>query len=77
MRKIKREAFETLQEQTSIQGVPFQEKTVFSKVSLPVSYTESASTATVLYINGMRIEIQNGASANTIQALLSTVQTLC
>lgn len=77
MRKIKREAFETLQEQTSIQEVPFQEKTVFSKVSLPVSYAESTGTAAVLYINGIRIEIQNGASANTIQALLSTVQTLC
>lgn len=77
MRKIKREAFETLQEQTSIREVPFQEKTVFSKVSLPVSYTESTGTAAVLHINGMRIEIQNGASANTIQVLLSTVQTLC
>ena len=77
MRKIKREAFETLQEQASAEEIPFQEKTVFSKISLPVSYTESNGTAAVLHINGIRIEIQNGASTNTIHALLSTVQTLC
>ena len=77
MRKIKREAFETLQEQASVEEIPFQEKTVFSKISLPVSYTESTGTAAILHINGIRIEIQNGASANTIHALLSTVQTLC
>ncbi len=77
MRKIKREAFETLQEQASAEDIPFQENTVFSKISLPVSYTESTGTAAILHINGIRIEIQNGASANTIHALLSTVQTLC
>lgn len=77
MRKIKREAFEALQEQTSVQEVPFEKKTVFSKVSLPVSYTEPTGTAAVLHLNGMCIEIQNGASANTIHALLSAVRTLC
>lgn len=77
MRKIKREAFETLQEQASVEEIPFQKKTVFSQISLPVSYTESTGTAAILHINGIRIEIQNGASANTIHALLSTVQTLC
>lgn len=73
MRKIKREAFGTLQEQAALPAT----KNVFTEVSLTGSYTEPENTAAILYINGIRIEIQNGAGAGTIQALLSSVRSLC
>ena len=73
MRKIKREAFEALQEPENLPAT----KNIFTEISLTGSYTESENTAAILYINGIRIEIQNGAGAGTIQALLSSVLSLC
>lgn len=73
MRKIKREAFEALQEPEALPAI----KNIFTEVSLTGSHPEPENTAAILYINGIRIEIQNGADAQTIQALLASVQTLC
>lgn len=73
MRKIKREAFEALQEPAVLPAT----KNIFTEISLNDSYTGPENTAAILYINGFRIEIQNGAGAQTIQALLSSVQSLC
>ena len=77
MRKIKKEAFDSIQEQHVFSVPTVRKKTVFSEVVLPVSHCEPKDTAAILYINGIRIEIQNGAGAGTIQALLSSIRSLC
>lgn len=76
MRKIKKEAFEVLQEQPVLPTPVMQEQAVFSEIRLP-QQTISEGTAAILHIKEVRIEIQNGACAQTIQSLLASVQTLC
>lgn len=76
MRKIKKEAFEALQEQLVLPAPVMQEQAVFSEIRLP-KQTISEGTAAIIHINGVRMEIQNGACAQTIQSLLASVQGLC
>ena len=77
MRKIKREAFESLPSESAATVPMIQNSNtpVFSKIELP---KDSAGAAAVtIRMNGINIDIQNGASAAIIKNALRTVVGLC
>ncbi len=79
MRKIKREAFESLPS-NCIEKVPVVTNSnmpVFSKINLPVRINPESHTAVSIRMNGIVIDIQDGASEMTIQNTLRAIRSLC
>ncbi|HEX3029732.1 MAG TPA: hypothetical protein VHT34_10615 [Clostridia bacterium] len=75
MRKIKREVFESLSSDT--QTITGSNALVFSKINPPVNdQTESHGTVTI-HLNGITVDVQDGASEMIIQNTLRAIRSLC
>ena len=77
MRKIKREAFEKLPAECKARQPIVAPPAGPSFAEIPIAPMMTAGAAVVIKINGISIEIQDGASRNTIENTLQAVRELC
>ena len=75
MRKIKREAFDTISSE-QVPAIRNNSLPVFSKVEL-VGGNNTEPAMITISINGVNIDINNGASETLIQNTLRAVRTIC
>jgi hypothetical protein len=78
MRKIKREAFETLPiEQKEIPCTMNSTVPVFSKISLSTNNRTTSTAAVTIHLDGVTIDIQDGASEMVIRNTILAIRSLC
>lgn len=69
---------QTLLEGPKRQSVITQdEAAVFAECRMPVSVQSAAAAAVILHLAGVTLEIQNGVSPETVEAVLRAVKALC
>lgn len=78
MRKIKREAFDALPaERKEITSTTDSTVPVFSKISLSADNRTISNAAVTIQLNGIAIDVQDGASENVIRNTLLAIRSLC
>jgi arsenate reductase-like glutaredoxin family protein len=79
MRKIKREAFESLPAEIkeSIPALSDSKAPVFSRIDLSTDKRSAPQAAVTIHLNGITIDVQDGASEMMIQRTLRAVCSLC
>jgi hypothetical protein len=77
MRKVKREAFDSISNDEIPQIPDLKvEVPIFSKIDVP-STIIPADTAISIHINGITIDIRDGASESIIKSTLQVIRNLC
>ena len=72
MRKIKKEAFGSLPQECRQVTTPFGEKKIFAEVSVPMS-VRAGNVAATIDIGRVRVDVHNGADAETLQNLFRII----
>lgn len=77
MRKIKKEAFETLPSIQKTQTTKIAEcSTTFTQLPLPVT-AHADLTAVIVHIGHVTLEIKNGADESTLESTLLAIKNIC
>lgn len=78
MRKIKREAFDALPaERKEISSTIGSVTPVFSKVNFSANNERIPTSAVTIQLNGIAIDVQDGASETVIRNTLLAIRSLC